>query len=137
MHVCDAIVISCMDFRLHPTLSNMIRGKVASSFDEVFVPGAVKGLVHSEPAVRDFLLRSIEISERLHNACKVILVNHTDCGAYGGRAAFESDEAELAAHKKDLHLASSIIRERFPNLEVVCMIAVLGENYKELRLMVV
>lgn len=92
--------------------------------DLVALAGAAKNLVEpKEPGDSEMVLRQIEISQRLHHISQVILLNHTDCGAYGGREAFESSEAELKRHQDDLTKAKDIILRRFPDLEVKLMLA--------------
>ena len=48
----------------------------------------------------------IKLSHDLHGISRVILMNHLDCGAYGGRAAFASDEEEYSRHAEDLRSAA-------------------------------
>jgi carbonic anhydrase len=87
--------------------------------DIVAAAGAVKNLVlpssHSDP---EFILRQVEISHRLHHISQVILMNHTDCGAYGGRDAFESAETEHNQHVDDMQKAKKMIQIKFNDLEV-------------------
>ncbi|PJE76037.1 hypothetical protein COV04_01690 [Candidatus Uhrbacteria bacterium CG10_big_fil_rev_8_21_14_0_10_48_11] len=48
------------------------------------------------------LLEDISISLRLHTPKEIVLINHGDCGAYGGRDAFTDDEEEKATYKQAL-----------------------------------
>lgn len=125
-HTCDALLLTCMDFRLHPQLAEMLRRDYNISFDQFTAAGAIKNSVSPEKKEdADFVLRQIEKSIKLHQIKKIILVNHTDCGAYGGSKAFESPTIELARHKEDLNKASKIVRENFPQLEIDCFVAIL------------
>lgn len=119
MHKCDAVLVTCMDWRLHPGLDDRVREAVGGACDLVVVPGGVKSLLpDGDPAVREFLLDSIGISARLHATGRVVLANHTDCGAYGGQAAFGSDAQEVARHRADLESARRVVEARFPSLRV-------------------
>jgi carbonic anhydrase len=93
--------------------------------DEISVAGAIKDLLGE---ARDFLLKQIDISTRLHGINRVILVAHEDCGAYGGKRAFSSDEAEFSKHKEDLAKAKEIILTKFPDLEVDFVFARIREE---------
>jgi hypothetical protein len=64
------------------------------------------------------LLKNIEISIKLHNSQKLILLNHIDCGAYGGSKIFKSHEEEITFHKKELKQAKIIAQEKFPLLGI-------------------
>ena len=120
MHKCKALVLHCMDFRFKPRIHEFLTGEgIMGDFDDVSVAGACKNFVSPQnDAEREFMLRQIEISRRLHGIGEVILMNHTDCGAYGGRAAFESLEAEHRKHAEDMEASKKMILERWPELKV-------------------
>ena len=59
-------------------------------------------------------MRQIEISKRLHSIKKVILINHTDCGAY------EGDDSK---HEIDLRAAKNLVLKTYPDLEVSTLLA--------------
>lgn len=84
-----------MDFRFGEAIKNWLKEKgLLNNCDIVSLTGASKGLVSPKnPAEPEIILRQIEISSNLHKISQVILMNHTDCGAYGGRDAFASGEA--------------------------------------------
>lgn len=93
-------------------------------FDDVSLAGAAKNIVSpANEAERELVLRQIEISKRLHGIEEVILMNHTDCGAYGGHKAFESAEAEHRKHADDMEESRKIILERWPDLKVKKILA--------------
>lgn len=95
-----------------------------SDIDIVSIAGAAKNLVSPKlPSDREFVLRQIEISKGLHGISQVILMNHTDCGAYGGRKAFRSDNAEKTQLINDMKQAAELIRAAYPNLEIRTVLA--------------
>lgn len=123
-HKCDALVINCMDFRLQKSLVNNLPAAAnILSFDLVSQAGAVKPLL--VPETRQVILDQVELSKQLHQIKKVILVNHTDCGAYGGSNAFSSFEEEIRVLTEDLKRAADLVKEHQPSLEVVNYLAVL------------
>lgn len=103
--------------------------------DELSFAGGCKDLVAPKKEThREYLLDQIETLRRLHGTQRVFLVNHTDCGAYGGKSAFANDEEEFKKHAGDLHEAASLIKKRWPDMEVCCVIAVMeGDTVKEFK----
>jgi carbonic anhydrase len=69
---------------------------------------------------REFVLEQIRKSVRLHGTRRVILMLHSDCGAYGGLAVgFAGDAAaEAAHHERELQLAAANLRAAIPGIEV-------------------
>ena len=83
-HKCDALVLMCMDWRLHigETVKNQIRQILeCKTYDLLVLPGGAKCLLGEE--TRNLVLSYIELSKKIHGVKKVLLINHTDCGAYG------------------------------------------------------
>lgn len=125
---CESLIIHCLDWRLQSGLEQWLKdfGIINGKFDRVAVAGAVKSLISpSHGATRDFLLKQIEISYNLHHIKQVILINHTDCGAYGGSKAFAGEQTELDLHKQELLKAAGIITNKFPTLACDLYIALL------------
>ncbi len=103
-HSCEAIIITCIDFRFQEFINNWILNNFPTkSFDRVAFAGGVKSL--------DIIMGQIEIAHRLHHIKKVILINHEDCGAYG-----EAGTAEK--HAEDLKNAAEKIKQQYPDLTV-------------------
>ena len=66
------------------------------------------------------MLEQIRKSMRLHGTRRVILMVHSDCGAYGGLAGgFGGDtRAEAAHHQRELVRAAANLLEAIPGIEV-------------------
>lgn len=124
-HACNSLVLHCIDFRFGTAIKQFLETeRHLGDCDIVSLAGAAKNIVNpASPSDAEFALRQIDISKRLHNINNVILINHTDCGAYGGRSAFASREEEDTKHATDLAEAKKIILDRFPGLEVTTLIA--------------
>ena len=106
-HTCKAAIVHCIDFRLGKAVKKYLEEQnLLGDVDIVSIAGAVKDL--------DYAMKQIDISQRLHNISEVILMNHTDCGAYA------SDDSR---HSADLEVAKQAISEQFPNLKVKKMLA--------------
>lgn len=117
-HIAKAIVIHCIDFRFQKFIDDWLqKNMVDYKFDRVGLAGGVF----------DFytILKQVEISNRLHQIKKVILINHEDCGAYG-------KEGNLIRHKHDLADAEKKIEAIFPHLDVETYYLTLKGKFKEI-----
>ena len=129
-HTCTSLLMQCMDFRFGRKMKEfMEQNGLMGDADLVSVAGAAKNIVN--PETRAFALRQIEISKTLHEMKKVHLVNHTDCGAYGGHQAFADEQAEYAKLTGDLKEARDIVKAKFPELEVILWLAHIDESEHE------
>jgi carbonic anhydrase len=64
---------------------------------------------------------NLDVSVKLHNIKKVIVINHRDCGAAQvafGRPAVATPELETETHKKSLLEFRAQLKENHPNLAV-------------------
>lgn len=116
----QAFVIQCFDDRFSSTSTGFLRAQDVKRFDLESVAGGAKILASPEKeSDREFMLRELAISVRLHGTNRVMLFTHHDCGAYGGFARFHgSEEEEFAFHQEEHRKAAQVINARFPNLVV-------------------
>jgi len=64
------------------------------------------------------------LSHDLHKTDTVILMNHTDCGGYGGREAFDGDRGtERQQHIKDMRRAKEKLVAKESGLQVEMLLA--------------
>ena len=57
----------------------------------------------------------------LHGTSRVILMVHTDCGAYGGLQAFDGNkEREAANHESQLRSAADFLTSNVSTIAVEC-----------------
>ncbi len=126
-HQAQAIVLSCIDFRFRKALQNFLENELSlQDYDLKTDGGGVKGLVEEGP-VRDWILKNFEIAFNLHGANRIILINHQDCGAYGGSATFGKSEEELRFHQEQLLQAASLLRSLYPDKQIEAYFALLTE----------
>lgn len=112
-YVADACIVGCFDDRFTPALREFASARGLERFDLVRVAGGAKCLASpANESEREFLLKQIETSLRLHNAKRVVLMNHCDCGAYGGKKAFGDAVKEMAAHQAELASAKAVLESR-------------------------
>lgn len=115
-HGCEAVVITCIDFRLQDYINGWIGQNLGSrNHDRVALAGGVKDW--------EIVLNQIKISKMLHDIKKVVLINHEDCGAYG-------EEGTLEKHTQDLQNASDQIKKNF-DLAVDSYFLTLDGNFQQ------
>lgn len=103
-HSCDALVVSCIDFRFQKYIQKWLGENLQNkTYDYVGFAGATKNL--------NTILNQLDISVRLHSIKQVILMHHEECGAYGSESTPEK-------HAQDLKKAKQIILEKYPQLLV-------------------
>ena len=89
-------------------------------FDPILVAGGAKCLAGDDlESERQFVLEQVRKSMRLHGTQTVLLMLHSDCGAYGGLVAFDNDTSrEAENHRKDLHRAVDFLQAEIPELAI-------------------
>ena len=103
-HTCDALVVSCIDFRFQKYIRNWLDKNLADkTFDYVGYAGGSKDI--------DTIMTQLKISEDLHHIKQVVLMNHEECGAYGAESTPEN-------HARDMKKAKEIILNTYPTLRV-------------------
>lgn len=117
-HTCQAIVVSCMDFRLRKYLREWTTKTITGGFDRVAVAGGVQNL--------GFVVGQVALSQKLHHIHEVYLINHEDCGAYGVEGTFEK-------HKQDLLFARQILAHTFPKLKIIPLYLKLNGEFVEIK----
>lgn len=124
-HHCKFLVLHCIDFRLGKPLKKYLEEKgLLGNCDLASLAGSVKNLLSpKEDSDRDFVLRQIEISSNLHHIQEVILINHTDCGAYGQSSNFGSSQEEREFHIKEMEKGKELIQRKFPGIKVSLVLA--------------
>lgn len=102
---CDALVVSCIDFRLQAQLDAWLSSVLGyGRYDRVALAGGVKD--------RGTVLAQVALAARLHGIRLVLLLNHEDCGAYGA-------EGTPDRHRADLRAIQRRIQAELPDLVVV------------------
>lgn len=127
-HNCQNLVINCLDFRLQESLVKFLTGLgLTNDYDLISVAGGALALARPrEKRDRDFILEQIEITVKKHGINRVSIINHEDCGAYGGSQAFASAAEEKEKHAKDLKLAKEVIGKKFSQIKIALYYAQKG-----------
>ncbi|MGA9511849.1 MAG: carbonic anhydrase [Candidatus Sulfotelmatobacter sp.] len=118
---CDAAVLWCFDSRFDLAFRKFLKRIGITYSDPIKIAGGAKSLASPELETdREFVLGQIRKSVRLHGTKRVILMVHSDCGAYGSlEAVFHGDaQAEAAHHQQELARAAANLLAAIPGLEV-------------------
>jgi hypothetical protein len=117
---CDAAVLWCFDNRFELGFRKFLKRNGVINPDPIKVAGGAKCLASPErESDREFVLDQIRKSMRLHGTRRVVLMVHSDCGAYGGLAAFRGDStAEAAHHEQELQRAAAYLTASIPGIMV-------------------
>jgi hypothetical protein len=118
---CDAAIVWCFDNRFELGFRKFLK-KIGVQFsDPIKIAGGAKSLASPDRETdREFVLEQIRKSIHLHQTKRVILMLHSDCGAYGGLAGgFGGDvRAEIENHKRELRRAAASLRDQIPGIAV-------------------
>jgi carbonic anhydrase len=100
----EAVVITCIDYRLQPILDRWLQEHLGyGNYNRVALAGSVKNW--------DVIRTQIDLSRRVHSITRVVLMNHEDCRAYG-------DQDSPRVHFHDLRAARERVLEQYPDMAV-------------------
>lgn len=120
-HTCSTALVRCIDFRLGSAIRDyMQKNNLYNETDIISYAGATKNINDDAGGPVE---TQIDLSKSLHSINTVILMNHTDCGGYGGRSAFESAEAEREHHLGELNKAKDRLAAKHPDLTIKLALA--------------
>lgn len=117
----DAAVVCCFDNRFDLGFRKFLKRIGIVNADPIKIAGGAKCLASPDVETdRAFVLDQIRLSIRLHATERVILMLHSDCGAYGGlNGGFQGDtRAEAEHHQAELRRAAATLRQAIPGLEI-------------------
>jgi hypothetical protein len=120
----DALLLSCMDYRLVDDITRYMDGRgMANKYDHIILAGASLGAVTSKfPAWNQTFWEHLDVAIKLHHIHKVFVMDHRDCGAY--RVVFNYDyaqdrSAERKIHAETLHALRAAIQQRHEEIKEV------------------
>lgn len=119
----EALLLSCMDFRLVDETERYMTGRgLRDKYDHVILAGASLGaLTDKYPAWNQTFWEHLGVAIQLHHIQKVMVLDHRDCGAYKVVLGedFSKDRAkETAIHAEKLRALRKQIIAKHPKLEV-------------------
>ncbi len=137
IHACEAAVLTCIDFRFWRETVEFVEKELGiKSFDFPSLPGAAKAI--NESLDGDIASQCVSVPHDLHHVKKLVIVNHQDCGAYGGGKVFNGDDAaEQAFHEAELKKAKAKILEKYQDLEVILVYIKLEETRENIEFLTI
>lgn len=122
IHTCELVVLCCIDFRFWRETMSFVDELYGDSYDFPKLPGSAKAINESKEG--DLAQICVDVPCNLHGVKKIIVVNHSDCGAYGGNSQFKGDRlAEQKFHEKELQKAFDILNKKYLKQEVILVYA--------------
>jgi hypothetical protein len=117
---CDAAIVWCFDNRFQLGFTKFLKRLGIIYSDPIKIAGGAKCLASPDRETdREFVLQQIRTSIRLHGTKLVILMVHSDCGAYGGLAGFGGNAVvEAQHHEEELRRAAECVRNAIPGIDV-------------------
>lgn len=122
-HDTEALVLSCMDFRMMDHVSSFLAEKgLRGKYDMVAIAGAAIGVMNeAKPAWGEVFWEHVDLARDLHGIRRVIVIDHRDCGACKAFVSIncaDDRQRELDIHTKWLKDLLSEVARRAPELEV-------------------
>lgn len=103
-------------------------------FDFPALPGGAKAINEGN----ELAIACVSVPCGLHRVKKIVIINHQDCGAYGGSARFNyKKKKEQEFHESKLKEAKSMILDIYPEKEVILVYAKLVNNDKNIEFFVI
>ena len=117
-----AMVLSCIDPRFQPLVYNYLKKKkLTGKYSAFTIAGSAIGVTHDKfKKWHSVFIENLSTSIKLHKIEKLIVINHTDCGAAkiaNGKKEF-SPVNEKKIHKESFSKIKKQIKKRFPKLKV-------------------
>ena len=116
----DNLVITCIDHRFQRAIRERLQADYQvdiESSDRLAYAGASKAVADGT------LIPQIQLSHELHDIKNVYVVDHTDCGGFGGLKAHDEDESkEIASHMESITRAQEAVHKVLPHLVVTSFV---------------
>ena len=138
IHSCEAVVLTCIDFRFWRETIEFIEKELGIKyFDFPSLPGAAKAINDCQNNA-EISAQCIAVPYSLHHAKTLVIVNHQDCGAYGGSKNFDNDGEEQKFHAQELRKARAKILDKYSNLlKVILVYAKLVDDKENIELLTI
>lgn len=135
----DALLLSCMDYRLIDDIVRYMDGrKLTNDYDHVILAGASLGaLTDQRKDWNQTFWDHVDVAKQLHHIKRVIVMDHRDCGAY--KVFLNQDLAgdparETAVHAEQLRMLAKMVKEKHPELEVELLLMALDGSVEAIPL---
>jgi hypothetical protein len=134
---CDALVLTCMDYRLIDEALGYFNGRgLKNKYDHIVLAGASAGALGKLGADwASTFWKHVETAISLHHVSELIVVDHRDCGAYKivyGAEPIAHHGRETALHRTLLHQLRTEVGQRFPKLRTQLLLMALDGSVQDL-----
>ena len=131
-----AMVLSCIDPRFQPLVYNYLKKKkLTGKYSAFTIAGSAIGVTHDKfKKWHSVFIENLSTSIKLHKIEKLIVINHTDCGAAkiaNGKKKFNSlNEDEI--HKVSFKKLKKIVKKKFPKLKIDLNLMTINKKIKKI-----
>ena len=132
-----AMVLSCIDPRFQPIVSNYLKKKkLIGKYSSFTIAGSAIGVTANKfKRWHKAFWENFDISVKLHNIKKLIVINHRDCGVakiINGKKEF-SKINEAKVHKVSFQKIKKIFKKKYPNLSIELKIISLNSKVETFK----
>ena len=132
-----AMILSCMDPRFQPLVYNYLKKKkLTGKYSAFTIAGSAIGVTHNKfKKWHSVFIENLSTSIKLHKIEKLIVINHTDCGAAkiaNGKKDFNSLN-ENKIHKVSLNKLKKIVKKKFPKLKIDLNLMSINRKIKKFK----
>ena len=131
------MVLSCIDPRFQPLVYNYLKKKKLNGKYSAFtIAGSAIGVTHNKfKKWHSVFIENLSTSIKLHKIEKLIVINHTDCGAAkiaNGNKKFDS-LIEENIHKSSFIDIKRKIKKKFPKIKIDLNLISLNNKIKKFK----
>ena len=132
-----AMVLSCIDPRFQPLVYNYLkRKKLTGKYSAFTIAGSAIGVTHNKfKKWHSVFIENLSTTIKLHKIEKLIVINHTDCGAAkiaNGNKRFDS-LIEENIHKSSFIDIKRKIKKKFPKIKIDLNLISLNNKIKKFK----
>ena len=132
-----AMVLSCIDPRFQPLVYNYLKKKkLTGKYSAFTIAGSAIGVTHDKfKKWHSVFIENLSTSIKLHKIEKLIVINHTDCGAAkiaNGKKEFNSSN-ENKIHKASFNKLKRIVKKKFPKLKIDLNVMSINRKIKKFK----
>ena len=132
-----AMVLSCIDPRFQPLVYNYLKKKkLIGKYSAFTIAGSAIGVTHDKfKKWHSVFIENLSTSIKLHKIEKLIVINHTDCGAAkiaNGNKRFDS-LIEENIHKSSFIDIKRKIKKKFPKIKIDLNLISLNNKIKKFK----
>ena len=132
-----AMVLSCIDPRFQPLVYNYLKmKKLNGKYSAFTIAGSAIGVTHNKfKKWHSVFIENLSTTIKLHKIEKLIVINHTDCGAAkiaNGNKRFDS-LIEENIHKSSFIEIKRKIKKKFPKIKIDFNLISLNKRIKKFK----